>query len=145
MAKKKEVALTEEEKELQVWHSDDKLNKKQELFCQTFATKWALFGNWVRTYIEVYSPNMTKPNRYKTACSTASEILSYPKVYKRINQLLEEDWLNDVEVDKQHKYLIEQQVDLWVKMRAIDSYNKLKQRMEDKIKIEQDITIKYDL
>ena len=112
---------------------EEKLTKKQELFCQTFTTKWWLFGNGVQTYIEVYEPDTTKSNWYKTACQSASQILSNIKVCNRINELLESNGLNDVEVDKQHKYLIEQHVDFWTKMRAISEYNKLKWRIIEKI------------
>jgi len=129
--------LTEDLKEL----SEDTLSKKQELFCQTFATKWGLFGNWVQTYIEVYNPDKSKWTWYKTACSTASQILSNLKVIKRINELLEEWWLNDVEVDKQHKFLIEQHTDLSTKMRAISEYNKLKARITSKLEVSWSISL----
>jgi len=111
------------------------------LFCQTFATKWGLFGNWVQTYIEIYEPDTTKPNWYKTACSSASQILSNIKVIKRINDLLESNGLNDVEVDKQHKFLIEQHFDLWTKMRAISEYNKLKARITAKLEVSWSVSL----
>ena len=131
----KEKKVLEVDREIELEYSEDKLSAKQELFCQTFATKGGLFGNWVQTYIEVYSPDQGKTNWYKTACSSASQILSNIKVTKRINELLESEGLNEVEVDKQHKYLIEQHSDLWVKMRAIAEFNKLKGRIEEKLKV----------
>lgn len=143
MSKNEWKNITEQDQEILDELSEDKLSAKQEMFCQLFATKGSLFGNGVQTYLEVYDVDETKPNWYKTACSAASRLLSNVKVYTRINQLLEENWLNDVEVDKQLKYLIEQHSDLWVKMRAIDSYNKLKQRLTDKIEVSG--TVSYQL
>lgn len=112
---------------------EEKLNQRQERFCKLYATDREFFGNGVQTYIEVYEPDKTKPNWYKTACSSASEILSNPKVYNRINELLEENGLNDVFVDKQLLFLISQQSDFTSKLGAMKEYNKLKQRIVDRL------------
>ena len=146
MTKKKELTeedkkLTEEIAELVIEQSEDTLSAKQELFCQTFATKWGLFGNWVQTYIEVYEPNQSKPNWYKTACASSSRMLSNVKLIKRINELLEENWLSEVEVKKQHKYLIEQHTDLWVKMRAVDSFYKVNWMLTDKLEVSGSLSL----
>lgn len=109
-----------------------KLNHRQELFCQTYVSK-EFYGNWVQTYIEVYQPDTTKKNWYKTACATASEILTNPNICNRINELLESDGLNDQFVDKQMLFLLTQHADFGAKSRMIDSYNKLKGRITDKI------------
>lgn len=112
---------------------EEKLNQRQERFCKLYATDREFFGNGVQTYIEVYEPDKSKPNWYKTACSLASEILSNPKVYNRINELLEESGLNDVFVDKQLLFLISQQSDFTNKLGAMKEYNKLKQRIVDRL------------
>lgn len=111
----------------------DELNEKQEMFCKLYATDREFFGNGVQTYIEVYEPDQTRPNWYKRACSSASEILSNPKVFNRINELLEDQGLNDSFVDKQLLFLISQQADFGSKVAAIREYNKLKSRIIDKI------------
>lgn len=111
----------------------DRLNAKQETFCKLYATDREFFGNGVQTYIEVYEPDTTKPNWYKNACASASEILRNPKVYTRINELLEDGGLNDMNVDKQLQMLINQHADFGSKIAAIREYNKLKQRITDKI------------
>ena len=112
------------------------LNPRQEAFCQLYV-EWDknFFGNWVQCYIEVYEPDKTSTNWYKKACSSASEILSNPKVYTRINELLEEWGLNDQFVDKQLLFLIQQHQDLWSKMRAIWEYNKMKSRINNRIEL----------
>jgi len=111
----------------------DKLNPKQELFCKLYATEQEFFGNGVQTYIEVYEPNQSKPNWYKNACSSASEMLSNPKVFKRINELLSDEGLNDAFVDKQLLFVISQHDDKSSKVAAIREYNKLRARIIEKI------------
>lgn len=105
------------------------LNPRQERFCQLYATDKEFFGNGVQSYVEVYEPDQSKPNWYKTACSRASELLSNPKVCDRINQLLEEGGLNDQFVDKQLTFLVTQHADFKSKLGAIKEYNQLKARI----------------
>jgi len=116
----------------------EKLNPKQELFCELYATDKEFFGNGVESYLEVYDIDRTKSNWYKTACSAASRLLGNVKVIERINELLDEQGLNDAFVDKQLKFLLTQHADFSAKMNAIKEYNKLKQRITDKI----DATVK---
>lgn len=113
--------------------TSDKLNPKQELFCKLYSSNREFFGNGVETYLEVYDIDKTKPNWYKTACAGASRELSNVKVYTRINELLEEQGLNDGFVDKQLLFLISQQSDFTNKISAIKEYNKLRQRITEKI------------
>lgn len=110
-----------------------KLNPKQELFCKLYSSDQEFFGNGVKTYIEVYKPNQSKRNWYKTACAVASEMLSNPNVFNRINELLESGGLNDAHVDKQLLMLINQHSDFNAKVSAIREYNKLKARILEKI------------
>lgn len=112
---------------------EERLNAKQELFCQLYATNREFFGNGVQTYIEIYEPDQKKPNWYKSACQSASQLLSNIKVFTRINELLEEEGLNDNFVDKQLLFVISQHNDISGKVAAIREYNKLKQRITDKI------------
>jgi hypothetical protein len=111
----------------------DELNLKQEAFCQLYATEKEFFGNGVESYMEVYDIDTSKPNWYKSACAAASRLLSNVKVSKRINELLEEQGLNDSFVDKQLKFLLTQHADFKSKLGAIKEYNKLKQRITEKI------------
>lgn len=113
-----------------------KLVLKQEEFCQLYATETEFFGNGVQSYIEAYKPDQTKSNWYKSACSSASRLLSNVKVIKRINEILEETGLNDAFIDKQLSFLIAQHSDFTNKLGAIKEYNKLKQRITDKTEVE---------
>jgi putative salt-induced outer membrane protein YdiY len=113
-----------------------KLNPKQELFCNLYATEVEFFGNGVQSYIEAYEPDTSQKNWYKAACASASRLLSNVKVCNRINQLLEEQGLNDQNVDKQLLFLINQHADFKSKAAAIKEYNKLKQRITEKTQTE---------
>lgn len=108
-------------------------NERQERFCQLYACDKEFFGNGVETYLEVYDIDRSKPNWYKTACVNASRLLSNAKVYTRINELLDSNGLNDTFVDKQLLFLIQQHEDKGSKIAAIREYNKLKQRILEKI------------
>ncbi|MFZ2882225.1 MAG: hypothetical protein WA019_04070 [Candidatus Moraniibacteriota bacterium] len=111
---------------------------RQERFCQLYSSDREFFGNGVESYLECYDIDRSKPNWYKTACAAASRLLSNVKVYTRINELLESEGLNDSFVDKQLLFLISQQDDKTNKVAAIREYNKLKQRITDKIDLKSD-------
>jgi len=107
------------------------LTLKQDEFCKIFNSQdRELFGNGTKTYIEVYKPDMTRKGAYNSASASASQILRNIKVINRINELLEEQGFNDENVEKQHLYLLNQHEDKGIKMRAIDSYYKLKGKNE---------------
>lgn len=104
-----------------------KLNLKQEEFCKMYTSNDRdMFGNGVQSYIEIYEPDTSKSNWYKTACASASQLLSNIKVINKINELLEEQGFNDENVEKQHLFILNQHVNIPAKMKAIDSYYKLK-------------------
>lgn len=114
-------------------NKDTNLNPQQEKFCQLYATEKEFFGNGVESYLEVYDIDRAKPNWYKTACATASKLLSNAKVYTRINALLTDGGLNDENVDKQLLMLINQHAEFGSKIAAIREYNKLKQRIIERV------------
>lgn len=110
-----------------------KLNPKQEKFCKLYATETEFFGNGVESYIEAYDPKTTKPNWYKTAAAAASRMLKNVNILDRINELLDSEGFNDAHVDKQLLFLINQGAEFPSKLGAIKEYNKLKQRIVDRI------------
>lgn len=115
--------------------TDNDLRLKTEEFCMLY-TSWnaEFFGNWVQSYIAAYKPNTSKPNWYKIACQSASQLLSNIKVIARINELLELWWFNDQNADKQLSFLMTQHTDFSNKLWAIREYNKLKKRVDDAMK-----------
>lgn len=111
----------------------DTLNPKQKLFCKLYASDREFFGNGVQAYIEAYDPDTTEKNWYKSAQASASRLLSNVIICQEINSLLETSVLNDVSVDKQLAFLITQHDDKGAKSRAISEYNKLKNRITERI------------
>lgn len=111
---------------------ETELSPKREKFCRLYSTESEFFGNGVQSYIEAYEPDQSKPNWYKSACSSASRMLGNVKVIARINEILTETGLNDAFIDKQLSFLIAQHADFTNKLGAIKEYNKLKQRIIDK-------------
>lgn len=110
-----------------------KLNPKQQKFCKLYATDREFFGNGVESYVEVYEPDKSKPNWYKSACSSASRLLRHVKVCEYINGLLESSGFNNEFVDKATLFLITQHSDFKTKLGAIKEYNALKQRIIKKL------------
>lgn len=113
----------------------ESLTLRQEKFCQLYALDIEFMGSWVMAYAEAYWMDKTSSTWYNTAKTNASRLLSNANIYGRINDLLEEAWLNDQFVDKQLLYVISQQSDITNKVSAIKEYNKLKQRVTDKMEV----------
>jgi len=106
-------------------------NPRHELFCVSYATRKEFFGNGTKSYIEAYNRPNNNEREYRVAQVNASNLLSNPIICERIAELLEyHEGLSDVEVDKQRAYLIRQMENLPVKERAIESYDKVKKRID---------------
>jgi len=111
---------------------EDKLNLKQEKFCQLYAGDKELFGHGTGSYMEAYN---VEPAKWKTAMVNASRLLSNAKILRRINELLELNGLNTPFVDKQLEFLVTQNADFKSKLGAIKEYNQLKNRIKTKLDI----------
>lgn len=105
------------------------LNQNQIAFCQFYVTE-EFFCNWTKSYLKAY-PN----SDYNTAKNEASVFLANPYILNYIDSLLEDMGLNDQRVDKELAKLILQDNEMPVKLNAIREYNKLKSRIEEKLKI----------
>jgi hypothetical protein len=115
----------------------DKLTLKEDAFCRMYVTADVeFFGNGTQSYLEVYNPSHEGKNWYDNASAAASEMLRKPKIYNRINELLDSNGLNDQNVDKQLLFLVNQHEDKNVKAAAIREYNKLKKRITEKVDLE---------
>lgn len=117
-------------------HSDIRakgLNAHQELFCQYFASDREFFGNGVQSYVEAYDVDVTQKGSYDAARVNASKLLTNANILKRIDEIMEHATLNDQFVDKQLAFVIAQSNDLTNKVAAMKEYNKLKQRIVDKV------------
>ena len=112
--------------------SGHRLTPQQELFCQLYASDAEFFGNGVRSYIEAYNVDISRPNAYKVAKSGACENLTKAYILERIEEIFEAHGLNDTFVDKQLEKLICQDADFKTKLGAIQEYNKMKGRIIDR-------------
>ncbi len=124
--------------------SQSKLNPKQERFCQLYATDKEFFANGVESYIEVYKPKKLG-NWYKTARSSASQLLTNMNILKRIDKLLEMKGLNNSYVDKRLAFWITQTAYPTASLEGIKEYNKLKQRIIEKMQPEPKPQITFNL
>lgn len=107
-----------------------KLNLQQDLFCKLFATDPTVFGNASHAYSKAYGND----NMF-SAQVAVNHLLMKPEITARINEYLSKEGFNDVSVDKKHNFLIHQFNDFNVSLKAIEQYNKLKKRIENKIEL----------
>lgn len=122
--------------------SENKLNEKQLLFCNLYVSK-EFFGNGVRAYAEAYGLDIETLKGYNSAKHSASVLLDDINISKHINNLLDEAGLNDNFADKRLLFLMSQNEDKSTALAAIKEYNKLRQRITDKI--EAKITGSFDI
>jgi phage terminase small subunit len=120
------------------------LNEKQELFCKNYVSK-DFFGSGVESYAAAYGLDLTNQKDYNNAKVAASKLLTNSNILSRINEELDAAGLNDNFVDKQLLFAITQNADLSSKVRAIQEYNKLKQRIIEKLETKNNnkITVEY--
>ena len=116
------------------------LTLKQQRFCKLYVSDTEFFGNGVQSYAEAYSIDLTKKG-YNVAQVQAYNQLRNPKILAYLNKLLDDMGLNNIHVDKQLAFLITQNAELGVKMSAIREFNKLRSRIEDKVKVQGEVTV----
>lgn len=109
------------------------LNLQQDLFCNYYTSPTEFYGNGVQSYAAAYDIDVTEPGQYMVAASQASRALKNVKILRRIDSLLENRGLNDAFADKQLLFLMTQNADFGSKLGALREYNKLKQRVTEKI------------
>lgn len=132
--------------------SSEKLTPQQELFCKYYTQNTELFGNATLAYAEAFDyklhelsleqekddkgnkiPRSSEYEKTYDVCSAAaSRLLRNVKIQRLCRKYLNELMRNDV-VDSELVKVILQNYDLAPKVAAIKEYNKLKQRIIDKI------------
>lgn len=135
---------------------EEVLTPQQELFCRYYAQNNELFSNGTLSYAEAYDYKLDElsteapvldtddkgepikwgDSDYKKAydvCSAnASRLLRNEKIQARIVVLMNE-WMKDEIVDSELFKVIKQNYKLESKIAAIREYNKLKQRITEKV------------
>jgi hypothetical protein len=129
------------------------LKPQHELFCQLYVKNEELFGNATLCYAEAYNYKLetlsheesrdefgqfTEASEYDkayNACSAqGSKLLRNVKVQERITKLLNEMLKDDI-VDAQLAKVILQNDKLEPKVSAIREYNKIRQRITEKVDV----------
>lgn len=141
-AEKKKEQIEKKAQSLAVYYRNpspvgEKLNVQQIEFCQLFTDyNIELFGNGARCYLAVYGAEYFRKNRermeYSVAASAASRLLTNVKIIAYINTLLEEGGFNDVNIDKQLLFIINQNGDLRAKLGGIREFNNLRKRVDNR-------------
>jgi len=108
-----------------------KLNEKQELFCQLYATSHEYFGNGKLSYMLAYGMNIDDKAQHNSAAASASKLLTNLNVASRVAELL--GAITEEIVDAELAYVIRQREELPSKVAAIREWNKVKSRVTDKL------------
>lgn len=106
------------------------LNLKQDLFCKLYATDPECLGSATYAYKKAYG--IENNNTAKTG---GVQLLNKPEITARINEYLQLEGFNHENVDKQLLYVINQHRDLSTKVKGIQEYNKLMNRITNKLEI----------
>lgn len=114
------------------------MTAQQVEFCNLYVTK-EFFGNGTEAYIEAYNIDLTRKGAYEGARASASRLLTNANILNRINELLDNQGLNNEFVDKQLLFILTQNADFGAKIQAIKEYNKLRQRITDKIELNGEV------
>lgn len=104
------------------------LTEKQMLFCLLYVQDKQCFGNASLSYERAYDLPKTTAKKYARQAGYKLVTNNYIKAY--INKMLLERFKN-LPVDREHSKLIMQDSNLFVKMTAIQEYNKIKKRTEE--------------
>lgn len=105
------------------------LNPQQELFCRLYVKDGECFGNATQAYIHAYG---ITPVGQEHARKAASRLVTKVDILARIEALLDE-CLDHKIVDRELAKLILQNKDLSVKVAAIREYNRIRERVTEKL------------
>jgi hypothetical protein len=128
------------------------LKPQHELFCQLYVKNAELFGNGTQCYAEAYGYKLdslsdkrptddlgketgepSERQRAENVCAVeANRLLRTPKIQDRLTILLNE-MLKDTVVDAELAKVILQNENPAAKMTAIREYNKIRQRITEKV------------
>lgn len=100
----------------------DRLSTKQRLFCEYFAFGTETCGNAVRSYALAYGHDLLEKKTYNACKASAHKLLQNEKVQDKIDSLLREQKLTPEFVDHQLGLLVRQNMNLPVKLQAINTY-----------------------
>jgi signal transduction histidine kinase len=109
---------------------------EQESFCQHFVSPGEFYGNGTQAYIFAYNIDTSVRGQYNAARANASRLLTLDNINKRINDLIETGGFNTEHMDKRLLHWANQNEDGNSSIRAIQEFNKLKQRITEHVEHE---------
>jgi len=113
-----------------------KLEKKmspQEIAFGMLFCHGQFMGNGVRCYEQAYNHPIKNKIDYAACMSRGNYLLKRPQMVLYLSELMSTYVLNEVAVDQQLKFLIMQGADLKAKLGAIREFNKLNNRIQDRL------------
>lgn len=93
-------------------------------------------GNGVRCYEQAFNHPIINKIDFQACASRSRSLLRQSKIMLYITELMSTYVLNAVVVDQQLKFIIMQNSDLGVKLGGIREFNKLNNRIQDKMMVE---------
>lgn len=115
-----------------------KLTDRQKLFCDNYLSNGFHSTN---AYRDAYDRH--NENEYNSIRSCASQLLDKQQVQDYINSKLEENEITMNEALAKLSYLIKQHSDLSVCHQAIKTYLKLKDKLDDNVKVDMVYTANF--
>ena len=111
------------------------LTPKEKAFCDLYLSP-DYMGNGVLAYAEAYEIDTEDVKQYNVAKTRAYKMLTKVDILSYMQTKLDSTGYNDAFIDKELLFVMTQRADFGSKVAAIKEYNKLKGRVEDKLKLE---------
>ncbi len=129
--KKKKEKINKVKKEV----INEKLNLQQDLFCQFYSGSKGrdYLGNGLQSYAAAYGLDLNKTSNINSSKSNAYRLLTNDYILARVRELMKGQRLTEEDVDNELEYLIKQHGDYTNKLGAIKEFNRLKQRVTEKV------------
>lgn len=112
------------------------LNLQEEMFCRYYTSDTEFYGDGFNSCAAAFGFDIYDKREAASCKYKAAGLLRTQKILNRINELLQTVTLNNVHVDKQLGFLITQNSDFKSKLGAIKEYNKLNERVSERIKVD---------
>lgn len=103
------------------------LNEKQKLFCELYIADKECFGNKAKSYQRAFG---MKDSRLNAARSGGYSLYTNPYIQEYIKKLLKDRYKTEI-VDNELVKVITQDKDLQSKVRGIEHYNKINERIRE--------------
>lgn len=128
---------------------DKRLKPAEILFCNLYAGDSPVFNNGTQAYALAFKKFIPENNpeakkKVLAVCrSAASALLAKPNILAKCQEVLS-SLCNDAFVDREMTFTLAQRKDLSSKMRAVEVYNKVNNRITDQVKHSGEIKMTWE-